>query len=148
MSIQPCEIFVCARRIHHQQKFRVADSICDQVVNDPAAFVQQERVLPLADLQLVDVVGQHRVQPAARVASIDDQLTHVRNVEHPDVVSHGLMFFHDAGVLNRHQPAGERHHLRAVFYVLVIQRRLFLHGFVHGQSVNANQMDVKKRHRS
>src|SRR6202011_5080733 len=67
MSIQPCELFICARRIHHQQKFRVADSIRDQVFNYPAAFVQQKRVLALADIQLVDVVGQHCVKPISRL---------------------------------------------------------------------------------
>src|SRR5216684_1031803 len=134
MSIQPFEIFVRARCVHDEEKFFVADAIRNQVVDDSAAFLQQKSVLALANLQLVDVVGQHRIQPTARIAVIDDQLAHVRNVEHADVLSDGLMFFHNAGVLNRHQPSGERHHLRAASYVLVVKRRLFLRGF--GQAAN------------
>src|SRR5439155_71142 len=129
MSIQPFEIFVRARCVHDEEKLFVANAIRDQVIDDSAAFVQQKSVLALADLQLVDVVGQHRIQPNARIAAIDNQLAHVRNVEHADVLSDGLMFFHNAGVLNRHQPSGERHHLRAASYVLVVKRRLFLRRF-------------------
>src|SRR5438309_11603197 len=131
MSIQPFEIFVRARCVHDEEKFFVADAIRNQVVDDSAAFVQQKSVLALANLQLVDVVGQHRIQPTARNAAIDDQLAHVRNVEHADDLTDGLMFFHNAGVLNRHQPYGERHHLRAASYVLVVERRLFLRVYGH-----------------
>src|SRR6266852_291441 len=78
-----------------------------------------------------NIICTMSIQPPARIAVIDDQLAHVRNVEHADVLSDGLMFFHNAGVLNRHQPSGERHHLRAASYVLVVKRRLFLRGFGH-----------------
>jgi hypothetical protein len=31
----------------------------------------------------------------------------MRNVEHPDVISDGLMLLHDAGVLHGHKPSAE-----------------------------------------
>ena len=57
------------------------------------------------------------------------------------------MFLDVACVLNRHQPAGERHHLCAAFDMLVVKRRLFLDVFGHAISVNVNQTVVKKRRR-
>jgi hypothetical protein len=121
----------------------VADPISDQVVDDTAALVEQKSVLALADLQLVDVVCQHCVQPFARARSIDNQLAHVRNVEHADVVSHGLMFLHDAGVLHGHEPARERHHLRAAPNVFVVKGRLFLRNFSHSNILAVNHASVK-----
>ena len=132
MSVQPRKVFFDTRCVNDQQKFSVADAIRDQIVDDSAGIVEQERVLTLADVQFLDAVGQHRVQPCGSAATANDELAHVRNVEDADVVSDRLMFLDDACVLNRHQPAGERHHLRAAFDVLVIQRRLFLRSFGHG----------------
>jgi hypothetical protein len=108
------------------------DAIDDQIIDDAAALVQQKRVLPGADIEFVDVVGQHRVEPCARVASFDDQLAHVRNVENADVVSHSLMLLDDARVLDRHEPSRERNNFRAKPNVLVVKWRPFLRGFGHG----------------
>ena len=62
----------------------------------------------------------------------DNQLSHVRNVEDADVVSHGLMFLDDACVLHRHEPSAERNDFRAAPHMLVVKRRRFSRGFTHG----------------
>ena len=134
MSAQPRKVFFDTRCVNDQQKFSLADAIHDQIVDDSGGIVEQERVLTLADVQFLDAVGQHRVQPCGSSATANDELAHVRNVEDADIVSYRLMFLDDACVLNRHQPAGERHHLGAAFYVLVVKRRFFLRGFVHRPS--------------
>ena len=72
-----------------------------------------------------------RVKPAARAASFDDQLAHVRNIENPDIVSHGMMFLDDARVLDGHEPSGERHNFRAKPHVFIVKWRSFLCGFAH-----------------
>ena len=51
---------------------------------------------PAPTSSFCDVVGEHLVKPGAGVASRRDQLTHVRNIEDADVVSHRLVFIHDA----------------------------------------------------
>ena len=94
-----------------------------------------------ADIEFVDVVGQHPIEPGGSVAVVaafvrrgrrsDDELSHVRYVEHADVVSHALMFLHDAGVLHRHEPAGERDDFRAEPHVLIVKRRFSLRDFAH-----------------
>ena len=92
--------------------------------------------MPLSDFQFVDVVGQHRVQPTARVFAFNDELPHVRDVEHSNALSHRLMFLDDAGVLHRHQPTGERHHLCATFHMLVVKRRFLLRGIGHFRTLD------------
>ena len=134
MSIQPREVFIRARRVDDEEKFLGADSVSDQVINDPASVVEQKSVLPGADIQLVDLIRQHRIQPVVRAASIDNQLSHVRNVEHADVLSHGAMFFNDACVLHRHEPAAEGDHLRAAPHVFVVKWRGFLRAVAHAAS--------------
>ena len=66
-----------------------------------------------ADIEFLEVVCQHRIEPFARVGSFNDQLAHVRDVENADIISHGLMFVDDPAVLHRHEPTGERNHSRA-----------------------------------
>ena len=63
MSIQPRQIFFRARRIDHEKKSLVTDSVSDEVVDDSTTLIEEKCVLSVAEPQLVDVVGQHRVQP-------------------------------------------------------------------------------------
>jgi len=63
MSAQPRKVFFDTRCVNDQQKFSVADAIHDQIVDDSGGIVEQERVLTLADVQFLDAIGQHRVQP-------------------------------------------------------------------------------------
>src|SRR5207245_5030849 len=100
--------FFDTRYVNDHQKFSDADAIRDQIVDDSAGIVEQERVLTLADVQFLDAVGQHRVQPCGSAATANDELSHVRNVEDADVVSYRLMFLDNACVLNLPQPAGQR----------------------------------------
>src|SRR6476620_8209565 len=72
-------------------------------INDAAVIIEKKSVLPLTDVQLRYIIGQHAVEPVTRIISRDDELSHVRNIEHADCVSYGLMFIHDATVLHRHE---------------------------------------------
>ena len=86
---------------------------------------------PVPTSSLRDVIRQHRVEPCARACPVRDQLSHVRNIEDADVVSHGLMFLDDAGVLHRHEPAAERNHFRAEPHMFIVKRRFLRRGFAH-----------------
>ena len=92
--------------------------------------------MPLADFQLVDVVSQHRIQPSGSRQIADDQLSHVGNIEYPDVISDGVMFFQDARVSHRHQPSAKRNNFRADPHMLLVKRRLFLGGLAHALKLN------------
>jgi hypothetical protein len=82
MLLQPREIFIDFGGINDEQKFCVAGSVNDQVINHTAVIIQQKSVLPLTDVQFGNVIGQHSVEPVARAVSRDDELSHVGNIEH------------------------------------------------------------------
>ena len=124
MPLQPGEIFIRTRRVHHQKKFFGCGPIDDQIVDDPAAFVQQKGTewhVRVLSVLLVSISLSH---PAGRRTG-RDQLAHVRNIEDADVVSHRLVLIHDARVLHRHDPIAERDHLRAEPHMLLVERRFF-----------------------
>src|SRR5215217_7743174 len=132
MTLQPCKIFVRASCIYHQQVVVFVETIYNQVVDDPTSIVEQKSVMTHANIELVDVVGQHAIEPIARTSAVHDELGHVRNVEDTDIVPHCLMFLDDAGVLHRHKPATERNHLSAKPRVLIVKWCFLLYGLAHG----------------
>src|SRR5438309_7111240 len=142
MPFQPRKIFLDLRGIDDEQKFRLADSIKNQIINDAAVIIEEKSVLPLTDVQLRYIIGQHAVEPVTRIIPRDDELSHVRNIEHADGFSHGLMFIHDAGVLHRHEPAAEWDHSCAEPPVFLVKRRLFLGGFAHASILDFEESDA------
>src|SRR4029453_13467305 len=136
MFLQPGEIFVGACRIYDEKKLLPPDSIDDQIINDSTALVKKKSVLASAHIEFVDVFGQNDVQPIVRSGSFDNQLSHVRNVENADVVSHGPMFVHNARVLHRHEPARERNDFCAQPHMFVVNWSPFLCGYAHAQSLD------------
>ena len=135
MLLQPGEIFLGARGVDHEKEFLIRRAINDQVIDDSTALVQQKSILAGADFELVDVVGQHAIQPTRGRRTRRRQLTHVRNIEDADVVPHRLMFLGNAGVLHRHEPAAERNNLRAQLAVLLIKRSGFRVAVAHRREV-------------
>ena len=141
MIFQPGKIIVRPRGIYHEQKLLLPDPIRNQIINNAASLVEQKCVLTHADIEFVDVIREHRVEPGGDGALATDflrrgrrshnQLSHVRYVEDADIVSHAPMFLHDAGVLHRHEPAGERDDFRAEPHVLIVKRRFSLRVFAH-----------------
>ena len=131
MFLHPGEIFFRASGVYDEQKTLLADAVYDQVINDSGAVIEEKSVLAGTDIELVDVVSQHSVEPFARSTSFDNQLSHVRDIENTDGISHGLMFLHDAGVLHRHEPPGEWNYSRAELYVPFIKWRFLRRGFTH-----------------
>ena len=89
----------------------------------PPLLVREQRVLGLADLELVDVVREQRLEQLARMGPFDVDLAHVRDVEDAAVLAHGAVLGDDALVLHGHLPAGERHHPRAERDVALVERR-------------------------
>jgi hypothetical protein len=131
MVLQPREILVCSRRVHYEQKFHLANSINDQVIDDAATVVQEKGVLTRANVELADVIREHGVEPFACAWPLHDQLSHVRNIEDADIVSHGLVFLDDARVLDRHEPPGEGNHSPAEPSMFFVKRRFLWCLFAH-----------------
>src|SRR6516165_5012125 len=94
MILQPRKIFIRASRVYDEQVLLLFDAIYNQVINDPAAVIEQKRVLARVDVELLDVVGEHTVEPgrgAGIAAAVlrrgrrsHDELAHMRNIEDAD----------------------------------------------------------------
>ncbi len=111
------------RRVDDEIELPVGEAIGDEVVDDPARLVRDERVLRVAVGQLVDVVRENRLQERLPGRAVDVDLPHVRDVESAGVGPDGLVLGDHALVLHGHLVAGERHHARTERDVARIQRR-------------------------
>src|SRR5207244_6643308 len=89
-----------------------------------------------ANIEFVDVICEHGVEPFARTCSVHDQLSHVRNVEDPDIFPHGLMFVDDACVLHRHEPSSEGNHSRAELNMFFVKWRFFWRTSAHASKLD------------
>ena len=123
MLFQPAVYRVHVRRVRDDQVAVLVESIDDQVVDDPAGLVREQRVLRVTATELVDVVGEHRLQQVARGRPLDLELAHVRDVEDAGIRAHRLVLLDHALVLDRHLPSGKRDHARAERNVTVVKRR-------------------------
>jgi len=85
--------------------------------------------------ELVDVVGQHAVEPIPPTGAVDDELAHVRNIEDADIVPPlpdvpPMMLVYCTGI----SQAPKWNHLRAKPHVLVVKRCLFYVRLATGQA--------------
>ena len=86
---------------------------------------RQARVVGLADLQARGVVGRDPLDGGERVLAGHFDLAHVADVEQAGPGAHGQVLLRQAGILDRHVPAGKRHHAGAECAVTGVQRCLF-----------------------
>ena len=107
------------------------DAIGDQVVDDAAALVREQRVLRLAVTELREVVREEALQELELGRAFDVDLAHVRDVEDAAVAPDGEMLGDHALVLDGHVPACERHHPRAEGDVAIVQRGASKSLFAH-----------------
>ena len=82
----------------------------DEVVANAAALVQQNRVAGFAGTDAVQVAGDQPLQRILGIGTFEAQHSHVGNIEHADPFANGLVLLDQAAELNRHLPAGKRHH--------------------------------------
>ena len=111
------------RRVDDEIELPVSEAIRDEVVDDPARLVREERVLRVAVGQLVDVVREDRLQERLPGRAVDVDLPHVRDVECAGVGPDRLVLRDHTLVLHGHLVPGERHHARTERDVARIQRR-------------------------
>ena len=121
--LDPLEVGLAVRRVDDQEVAAALDAVDDQVVDDPAGLVRQERVLRAADVDLVDVVREEPLQRSRHLRPLELESAHVRDVEDAAVLAHGPVLGDHALVLHGHLPAGERHHARAERDVALVERR-------------------------
>ena len=121
--LDPFVVGVRVRCVDDQEVAAALEAVDDQVVDDAALLVREQRVLGLTDLEPVDVVREHGLEQIACVGAFDLDLAHVRDVEDTAVSAHGAVLGDDALVLHGHLPAGEGHHPGAERDVALVERR-------------------------
>ena len=114
----------------------MAQPIDDQVVDDPAALVREQRVLRLAVGEPFEVVREHRLEELPGRRALDVELPHVRDVERARARANREMLRDHPLVLHGHLPPGERHEARARRDVAVEERRP-TERRVHGRETTA-----------
>ena len=97
--------------------------VCDQVVDDAAALVRQQRVLRLVGLDPVEVVREQRLQELGGARPFHLELAHVRDVEDARIRADGTVLLDHALVLDGHLPTGEGNHPGPRRDVPVVERR-------------------------
>jgi hypothetical protein len=115
---EPGEVLVGRSGVDDQAEPVFAQEIDDQVVEHAAVGTQQAGVKRLARYgQLVDIVGECAAQEVAyaalarrRVARLDVDRKHVRDIEHPRAAAHRVMLVDLRAVVHRHVPAAEIDH--------------------------------------
>ena len=95
-----------------------------QVVDDPAVIFEQQRIFGLHVGRCAEVAGHQGLERGIHAASVDQQLTHVADVEQAGILAGPQMLGDDAFILDRHLIAGERHHPPATGAVPGIERQL------------------------
>ena len=107
MVAKPREVGLAVRGIDDQQEAIPSTLVDDQVVDDSAVLVGEERVLGLSGLDPVEIVREQSLQILARARAFDLEFAHMRDVEDAAVAPHREVLRDHALVLHRHLPAGE-----------------------------------------
>ena len=104
-----------------------------QIVDDPAIIGQEQRIFELHVLLGREISRHQGLQRAVRILAVDQQLTHVADVEQPRILAGPQMLGHDAVILDRHRIAGEGDHPAAAVAVPLVERQAGLHvsGLIH-----------------
>ncbi len=113
LILEPGPVFVLAAGVEDDHELVFAFTIDNDVVDDAARAVEQQRVLRLAGDEFGNVVGRHKLEEVERAGAGDADLAHVGHVEQPGALTHSGDLADGAAIGNRHVPAGERDHGRA-----------------------------------
>ena len=111
------------RCVRDDEVLVIGDAVDDEVVDDAAVLVEDERVLRLADGERRQPAGERLVEEGAGGLADDGDLGHVRDVEEARGRAHRVVLGEVGGVADRHLPAGEVGEARAERDVLLVQGR-------------------------
>ena len=119
VRLDPVEVAILVGGVHHQQVAAVGYRIDQDIIDDAAVGIAQQRVLDPAGGKRSEVA---REDALGQALIVDAQLAHVREIEEADPLPHGPMLLADAAVLERHHPTAEVRHLGAESDMLLVQR--------------------------
>ena len=122
--IDPVPVLVYVRRIYNEHVLDLADAVHEQVVDNATPTVGQVAVLDFSVEESAGVVGRYTLNQVKCPFAFEDELAHVRDIEHADAVADRIVFVEVGGVADGHFVARERHDLRAQLLMNVMERNL------------------------
>ena len=100
-------------------------TVHQEVVHSAAVFLAHHAVEHLSGLETADFVREDIIHEGLGLGTLDENLTHVGDVEHAHFTANGIVLLGDGTVLDRHHEAGEGAHLGSHGYVPFIETGLF-----------------------
>ena len=130
MLFHPRHILVDVGGIDDQEKLLSPHFVDKQVVDRSSVGVAHHAIENLAVGCCGHVVCENVIDVAFCVASLDEHLAHVADVEHTACLANGHVLIGDVGVLNGHDEACKRRHQCVQCNMFVIETGfLFFHRF-------------------
>jgi hypothetical protein len=117
--MQPSGILRDFGRIHDEEIIFLPEAVGDEIVNHPATFIEEDRVLGMADWERGEIVGEQSIEPSRGPGATHEKLAHVGDIKDPAGFADGFVLLQDSGVLNGHFPACEFDHAAAGGKMLV-----------------------------
>ncbi len=119
--VYPRHVLVARGGVHYHAEPQVIHVIDDEIVDHATLGGEHAAVQSLAfGLELVDVVGQQQAEEIADLGALHVHHVHVRDIEHPAVIPHLVVFLDLGAVVQRHVPAAEVHDLGAHLEMVVV----------------------------
>ena len=122
MLLDPGEVLVDVGGVHHQEEVLGGElAIDEEVVHHAAVGIAHHPVQDLAGLEAADFVGEDPVDELLGLGAFDEDLAHMRDVEHADLLPDGVVLHGDGIVLDGHHEARKGAHLGLQRHVPVVQ---------------------------
>src|SRR5262249_48325061 len=113
LLLDPSNVFRGRSGVDAEEVVFTIETINNNVVDDSALRIEEQRILRLARGELCHVVGGEMLQERERFRPANGHLTHMAHVKEAAVLSHRHVLFDHSRVLHRHLPAAERDKARA-----------------------------------
>ena len=130
------EVLFAVRRVDDHEVRLLAELVDDQIVDGAAVFMAHDAVAHAPGLHVGEIVCEQVIQAGKRTGAGEEHLAHMRDVEQPAGVAHGVMLGDHARILNGQQIAGEGDDLAAFLDMHVVQGCFLLHGILHSNDAH------------
>ena len=107
LLLHPCPVLVDVCRIDYQEVVLFAHLIYQEVVNGTTILITHHSIINLSVGRTRDIIGEDMVHIAFRLSTLDGYFTHVTHIEHPAMLSYGIVLINDVRILYRHVKAAK-----------------------------------------
>ena len=121
LLFDPCEVLVYIGCVHNEKEMlRLELSVNEEIIYDTTVRMAHHTIKNLTRLETTDLIGKYKVNECLSIWSTDENLTHVRNVEHTHIVADSVVLIHNVRILDRHIESCKRTHFGAKCHMTVM----------------------------